>query len=176
MGIQPAKLTVDLELELPKVYDRDGDLEQPTSWETAIVESAARQLLQMLDDKAKAALINTVTERVAADIEKKMLAEVDKVLAEGFQKTNTWGSADGPRRTLKEMVLAQLEAKRTVGDYNNRKNVLVIEAHAEAAAILCIEKEFKPIVEEAKAKFRAAVDGLMAQKLQDTLKSALGLK
>lgn len=100
-------------------------------------------------------------------------AAVAAILEEGWQKTNSYGEPTGPKMDLKARIGALLVEVQDTYSSNRRpwiENIVREQVDKTFAAVFAKE------IEGAKAKFRAALDGTISAKLQESLKSALGLR
>ncbi len=146
-------------------YDDDGELidngkHQPNKQiDRVIRETVIAQIRKRLD------------ETILAITKEHITTAIESILAEGWQKTDDYGQARGPKLTLKDRIAEQIASVR---DQYNRKTWLdeLVQKRLEET----FTKEFAKPIEEAKAKFRSMLDGTIAAKLQEALKSSLGLR
>jgi hypothetical protein len=108
-----------------------------------------------------------------AEIKQRISAAIDTVLAEGWYETDNYGSRKGERIDLKGRIGKLLTEAR--GDNYNRSASLLAE-RLEANIKTSLDKEFAPVIAEAKATLRERLDTSVMKTVADTIKSALGLK
>ncbi len=152
-------------------YDPDEDVEPETTAprygrDRSTIADMVKNIVAERTRRAVDAAVEKVTEERIAEA-------VDKVLAEGWRKTNNWGEPTGPATNLRGRIneILHQNIERDYRHKGARIDVIIGEA-IEAA----LGKEFKPLLEAAAAKFKAALEGTIAAKLQETLKAALGLR
>jgi len=104
------------------------------------------------------------------DQQRARVAELDKIIADGWDQTSCLGERTGKKITIGGLVLEKIQGK---DGYDKSTLVDRIVATKFDSAL---KTELQPIVEEAKKKFRASIDNIMQTKLQAVLKESLGLK
>jgi len=116
--------------------------------------------------------IETVVDKAFREVvEARVTAAVDAILTEGWQPTDGYGRADGPKKTLKDLVLGMLTARDR---YDNNRSYLDKSIADNVDKVL--RGELGKAIEEAKAKVRETLDHAVMTKLQQALKEGLGLQ
>ena len=115
-----------------------------------------------------------VDEQVTKVTEEHVKAAVAAVLAEGWQKTDNYGSPSGPKMDIKARVGETLTKLQGDSYSSNRKNL--VDAIIEQAVAATLKTEFDKVIADARDKFKSMIDGVVTAKLNETLKSALGLR
>lgn len=118
-------------------------------------------------------------DQIAADAFKEAVnteatARIQAILDEGWQETSTWGEKTGKRVTIREMIVEKLGEK--VGQGYDRPGKSLIRHLVGEAVKGALGKELAAELEKAKNEIRDAVDGLIKEKLTETLRAALGLR
>lgn len=146
-------------------YDEYGDL----------IDNGNNKPHKQIDRVIRETVVAQVRKHLEASIEEftqaHIRAAVEAIMSEGWQKTNSYGEPCGPKMTLRDRIAEQLTSVR---DSYSRKTWLdeVIEKNVTAV----FSAEFAKQIEDARHKFRELLDGTIAAKLQESLKSALGLR
>lgn len=154
-----------------------------------VVEEMARQLLAVHErdgwnSKTMASVINTKLNNAVDEAAKQLVsnqfdsivrmhinAAIGQVLEEGWHKTDEYGNKKGERIDLKGMIAAKLTERSDGYDRTPRIDKLTNEAIANT-----LNKEFKLVIDEAKARLKAAADEITGTALRDTLAKALGVR
>lgn len=130
-----------------------------------------------IDERIDAAVTSRVTKLALAGVETAIrdgvAEEVRAVIAAGWPTTNSYGEPTGKMTTLKERIVAVL-TERQGSTYGNKNESLVEKVIREAVAGE-LGKALKAEMERAQAEIRASVDGLVKERLAETLRTALGL-
>lgn len=125
----------------------------------------------------KAKVAEAVDGIVKAEIEKVSREHVEDAvraaLAEGWQKTDNYGTPTGPKLGLKDRIVEFLNTRD--GYYSNEKRNR-IERIVEDTVKAVFDAEFKKEMEAAKAQFRSMLDTSIQQKFAEAVKAGLGLK
>lgn len=149
-------------------YDEDGELidngkHQPN-----------KQIDRVIRETVIAKVRKSLDEAIGSVTGEYIRAAVADVMAEGWSKTDNYGCQVGPKLTLKDRISETLTKLQGDSYSSNRKNL--IDAVIENAVSNAFKTDFAKTIEDAKVKFKAALDGTIAAKLQEALKSSLGLR
>lgn len=129
------------------------------------LEHDIRKHVHALAEKAaKAVIVARVDEQVGAAVE--------KVLAEGFQPTNSYGEPSGQRKTISSFVLEYLSAKPDSyrrGDERWHKT-------ADELVNNYLRTELEPHFAALKRRCTEALDNSVAGKIREAVIAGLGLK
>lgn len=147
-------------------YDDDGEPIEGSNHRT--------RLDQRIADVITKRVQRAVDEQVTKVTEEHVKAAVAAVLAEGWQKTDGYGSPSGPKMTIKDRVGETLTKLQGDSYHSNRKNL--VDAIIEQAVATALKTEFDKVIADARDKFKAQIDSVVSAKLNETLKSALGLR
>jgi hypothetical protein len=109
-------------------------------------------------------------DRVDDIVEERVRAEVTAILDEGWDVTDQYGARTGQRVTLRDRV-GEILHKR---DSYHRKAWL--DEKVEGCVKAIIDRDFSAEIEKAKTDFRKQADELLAGKIADMLRAALGLR
>ena len=163
-------------LSEPQDWDpSDPDAPPPTDprpyWDR---KQIGKRLKAYLDEKIEEAVRSMVEAALDGAIKARIAEEVDRVLADGWVKTDEYGHPDvrAGKVTLKDRVNQAL-TRTANSSYDRRTQVDQLAADAIDRAL---KGPFGQEIEAARAKFKAEIDGLVAAKLNETIKSALGLR
>ncbi len=132
------------------------------------------QMKHYLDSKIAELADVLVREQFDKVVIQRIAAQVDAVLAEGWQVTNQYGEARGPKVDLKGRI-TELLLKPGRDSYGNGESMTPIDRQVKAAIDGLIGKEFAKDIETARKSLKAQLDASVAAKFTDTLKKALGL-
>lgn len=132
----------------------------------AMVERYHDELAAHVRERVEAA----VDERLSRLADEHLREAVAQIVREGFQQTNSYGEATGPRVTLKDRI-GQYLAGRDSYDRKSRIDAVFEKLLGEA-----LNRELGEELKRAREAFRAQVDGVLQAKLTESLRSALGLK
>ena len=148
-----------------------------------LVDAIAQRLIN--GGEYHAGLEDRVQEAVEARVRKLELAGIDaairdqvadqvrEVIASGWPTTNSYGEPTGKVTTLKERIVSVL-TERQGANYGHTNESLVEKLVREAVAGE-LGKALKVELDRAQAEIRAAVDGLIKERLAETLRASLGL-
>jgi hypothetical protein len=114
-----------------------------------------------------------VDEVIQGVVEARVVSVVEKVMAEGWQKTDNYGSPSGPPVTLKDRVSEMLRAKDR---YGNGTGTPYLDTKVAEEVNKVLNGELGKAIEEAKKKVRDTLDSAVMTKLQQALKEGLGLR
>jgi hypothetical protein len=141
------------------------------SIERRIAELLREQARERLDELLTAEIERAVHVAVRTLTETLIAKEVQRVLEEGWTKTDEWGE---PKKKLTTRERINAYFSENVGGYNQKITRL------EKLTAELLDKQMRgdlgEVLKEAKAKFRAAIDGAMKVRLQTVLADALGLQ
>jgi hypothetical protein len=111
-----------------------------------------------------------------AEIEKHVSAAIgaatERLLADGFQQTDSYGNAKGERKTVGAFVLEYLQAKT---DSYGRGNARIYEA-ADKLVQSYLEKHIAPELEKLKKRCAEALDTSVTGKIREAVIAGLGLR
>jgi len=129
-----------------------------------------------IDERIDAAVKSRVAKLALAGVEAAIrdgvANEVRAVIASGWPTTNSYGEPTGKVTTLKERIVAVLTER---GSGYGSKNESLVEKLVREAVAGELGKALKAEMERAQAEIRASVDGLVKERLAETLRAALGL-
>ena len=149
--------------------DSEGEWHSRASTLAAKVQKLVVDRVKVAVDAAIKAEVNDAIKRVT---EAHITEAVSAVLAEGWQKTDEYGTPKGPRMGLKDRIVEFMTAKD--GYYSDQKRRIdkLVEDSVKAA----FDAEFKKEIEAAKTKFRELLDNSIQTKFAEAVKAGLGLK
>lgn len=149
--------------------DEDGN---PVKyWDrTTATKALELRIRKAIDDTAQSMVRDAFDETIRA----RVTSAVDDVLATGWVVTDTYGNRRGDNVDLKGRI-SEILTKQESNGYNDPKRT-VAEQIAKKLIEEAFHKEFKEELERARLELRKQVDALVATKLTETLKGALGLK
>ncbi len=149
-------------------YDENGELIDNDN------HKPHKQIDRVIRETIIAQIRKSLDEAIQSVTGEYIRTAVADVMAEGWRKTDNYGSQVGPAMTLKDRI-SEVLTKLQGGQYDsNRKNL--VDATIEKAVGDAFKTDFAKVIEDAKVKFKAALDGTIAAKLQEALKSSLGLR
>lgn len=130
------------------------------------------QVVAGVVDRMDAKFSDVLEERLSGIIEtrltkltdERLSAEMEKVLANGWQLTDGYGRPTGEKLTLAAKVLAYI----TKGGYHDPMDT-IFRNHIEKA----MQGEMGKLIKEATDKLRAALDESIAAKLREAVTKAL---
>lgn len=119
------------------------------------------------------------TERVRECFEEvikaRIAATVDEVLAEGWQRTDRYGNRqDAERLDLKARISEMLAEKKHDGF--GRQPISLAEEVVQKTVEGVLTRELQNEIEKARTALRAQLDAVVAGKVAETIKTALGLR
>lgn len=136
--------------------------------ERRIAEKVQEQFDSVFDDVIR----QRVTELVDGITRKQVEKAVTDALDEGWQATNSYGEAVGPKVGIKGRLGEMLT--KNVGDYNNR--MTQADKLAKEVIDATLRSEFGKEIKAAQERFKKALDAEIAERFTATIKSALGLR
>lgn len=131
----------------------------------------AKQMKALIDAKISEVATSYTRNAIDEKIKVRISEAVDAVLAEGWQRTDEYGTARGPKVGLKERI-SELMLK--AGSSYDRDNAIDKQIKASVSSVLT--NEFQKEIDAAKAKVRAELDSVLSGKVTEALKSAMGLR
>lgn len=137
---------------------------------TSLAKSMETRIQTRIDQIAEEAIRAHFDEAIKARI----VETVDKVLAEGWQVTNQYGEARGPKVDLKARITELLT--KPANDGFGGKAVTEIERQVKKAVDEGLAKELGKEVEAAKKSLRAQLDSAVNGKLAEAVKAAMGIR
>lgn len=136
-----------------------------------IVRTVSDRLVDRFEKIHRERIERAVDRRAQETVAKEVDDAVRRVIAEGWEELDRWGGR-GKRVSLAERVAGLLREKvDNYGNNRSRYESLMRDAVEEA-----FKRELAPMLEQAKAEFKAALDDGIRQRLADALKGALGLR
>lgn len=143
--------------------------------EQRLSEMVLGRVARMVEERTRKAVERqikaTVDEVIREVVQDKVAVAVEAILAEGWRKTDSYGSPQGPPMTLKDRVSEMLTARDR---YSNSLSYLDQTVAKEVDGVL--RGELGQAIEDAKKKVRETLDSAVMTKLQQALKEGLGLK
>lgn len=124
-----------------------------------------------LDDKIDGLANVLVREKFDEAIGMRIANAVDEVLAEGWTKTDEYGSARGPKVTLKDRIGEYLGQRDR---YSSNQNV--IEKAIKEALDKTLSGSFKTEIDAAVKSLRAQLEAAVSDKFTSAIKAAMGIK
>jgi hypothetical protein len=140
----------------------DHDLHEQVGYR---VKEAVEARLEGVLEESVSELVQT---RLRELTDEALRKEMDRVLAEGWRKTNSYGEPTGDVVTLKSWILQYL----TKSDYGRTPMEKVFSDVMERE----MKSETGAIFTEVKVKLRAMVDKEIATKLRAAVSEAIGAK
>jgi hypothetical protein len=142
----------------------------------AIKSHIEERIAEQIEESFRKTLDSTIRARVNELVDEFSKEQIRKAvadaIAEGWQQTNSYGESVGAKVGLKGRIADMLNKQE--GDYNNRMTRAdkltkeVIEAE--------LRGQFAKEIAAAREKFKTQLDGVIAAKFTETIKSALGLR
>jgi uncharacterized membrane protein YheB (UPF0754 family) len=139
--------------------------------ERDVAEQLTDRLRNGLDDKLTRMAEQALGSAVDSMMRERCKAELERVLEEGWRKTDTYGNAQGPKVTLRERIGEILLNKQS--NYSSQ-HWLDETVKREVQSLLA--GPFKEEIAKAQASFRVQVDSLLTGKIAEGLRKALGLQ
>jgi len=137
-----------------------------------LVEFAVNRIVS---EKAEASIEAAVGEAVGASVEKigqkRIAAEIEKALSEGWQMVNQYGESNGGRKTLKDRIGEILNHTDRYGNNKRWLDGLVQEKVKEA-----LDSHFKADIAAAKVKFQTEVDSVLTAVIKKAVSEHFGIK
>lgn len=134
----------------------------------------AEQMRKLIDEKISAVAEDYVRNALDEAIKARIAAAVDDVIAEGWQMTNEYGEARGPKVDLKSRV-TDLMLKATRDPYRSEPAMNAIDRQVKAVVETYVAKELTGELDKARKQLREQLDAVVSARFTDTLKKALGL-
>jgi len=153
-------------VELPDYFD-DEDGAISGQFAAVVVQAVAKRFEKGIAEKVTAAIEQRVEALVNEITEARIADEVERLLRDGFQETDSYGSARGPKKTVGQIIIEMLTKK---DQYSSRYNDL------PSIVSDVVRKRFDTEVEEGAKRLRASIDDTIRGKVNEALQSALGLK
>lgn len=154
-------------------YQRDDDPDSPdptpplSRWDG---KQIGKHLRLYFEGKIKETVDQMVSDAIDQQIRDTIAASVAKIVEEGWQTTDEYGRVTGTR-TLKSIVLDSLTRKG--GDYNRQT---IADKVAEETIRKALHESFGAEIKRAQETFRKEIDNVVAAKLTESIKTALGLR
>lgn len=137
-----------------------------------LAESAIERLVsQKIDDAVESAVADAVSAAVERIGQKRIAAEIEKTLAEGWQITNEYGESKGTRKTLKDRIGEILNHNDRYGNNRRWLDELVQKRVDET-----LKTDLKGDIDAAKAKFKSEVDGVLTNVIKKAVSDHFGIK
>jgi len=135
-----------------------------TQWTNgASVREVAEKEVRRLVAEAVEALVRTQVEVMVTEA-------IQQLLAEGFDQYDEYGSKRG-HKSLRDLVHERLTQRDRYGNHDSKLNETIARAVEQALA-----KEFRPIIDEAKAALRARFDEVITVTVAKAVREASGLR
>lgn len=147
-------------------YTVPGDL-----IEARINLSISQLVHDAVEERVSASVADAVSDLVKEISHKRIAAAVDAALAEGWQKTDEYGSTTGVKRTLKERISDILNERDRYSNGRRWLDELVKTQVNEA-----ISKNFKADIEAAREKFKSEVDATLTGVIKKAIAEHFGVK
>lgn len=129
------------------------------------------QMKRYLDDKIAGLADVIVREQFDVAIKDRINAAVDEALAEGWQKTDSYGCAVGPKIDLKGRISEALT--KPDGGYGRPT---LVDMKIKESVTKALDQSFAAEIEAAKKRVRAEIEGVLSGKVTEALKGALGIR
>lgn len=160
--------------EPPKIEPRPTDIQVAFTVSADSVEKAILSWVPSLVQKhytksVEDTVTSAVHDLVAEIARDEIAAAVKSVLAEGWKRTNEYGEARGVA-SLKDRISELLNGRDRYGD-SAKWVEKVVKEETQAA----LKGELAKEIEAARVKLRAEVDQVTRAKLNEALRSALGV-
>jgi hypothetical protein len=139
----------------------DGSGDEDNRLATVIEKKIEERVEQLASEAVRDVVIEIARSKVEA--------AVNTAIDAGWQITNQYGEPTGRTASLDTFIREHLTS--TTGYRNESKLSEAIRKAIDGA----MQKQFKPILDEAAAKLRAQVDTVLQAKLNETMRKALGL-
>lgn len=141
----------------------------------ALEEMVERVVNQLVRVKTDAVIEAAVGEAVGALVQsvgqKRIAAEIEKTLSDGWQTVNSYGESNGGKRTLKDRIGDILNHSDR---YGNSKRWLDMLVQTKVEEVL--KTDFKADIEVAKAKFKSEVDSVLTNVIKKAVAEHFGVK
>jgi hypothetical protein len=144
--------------------------------EYRLQELAESAIERLVGEKIDAAIESSVAVAVGEAVEKigqkRIAAEIEKVLAEGWLTVNEYGeSRGGVRKSLKDRIGEILNHK---DHYSSRGRWIdeLVKKQVDAA----LAGQLKPEIESARQKFKSEVDGVLTGVIKKAVAEHFGIK
>lgn len=139
--------------------------------EGAVVERLAAMYAKDLAQRGAVKVDKILSGALEIFIATKLGAAAESVLDEGWHRTDEYGVRTGNKITLKDRIGEMLSKKNS--NYSNSQSWIDRVVDEKVSALLT--HTFKRELDEATSRFRKQVDELLAGKIAEGLRSALGL-
>ncbi len=137
------------------------------------VVEAKWDVTNMVNSKLTSAIDAAVNRLAPEVVREKLGAAIDVVIAEGIPEFDSYSGKEKKRHSIASLVVKELERKNDSYSSNSKS---VLQASIESAVAKVFNAEVVGLVEEAKKKIREQVDAVLAAKLNEALKGALGIR
>lgn len=144
------------------------------SYERVAKSPLAEQLEKLIDAKVTEVTTDMVRACFDEKIHKRIADTIDEVLAVGWVKTDNYGNATGASLDLKGRINEIITEKKSTG-YNRESRTLAEKLVAEKVHEV-LTRELNAEIEKARASLRSQLDAVVAGKVAETIKQALGLR
>lgn len=160
---EPIKIAVETEISFGEVLDRIA-YQARASFRGHYGEDALGRIIERTITKA-------VEKRAAKLVEARVDAAVDRILTEGWTEHGSYGEPKGGPVTLESLVRKLLTTKSRASYDGPEKTA--IERKLDAFLDREVPSAMKQELDEARARFRAAVDKLIESKVLEAARAAL---
>jgi len=149
----------------------------PRRIESDVAGRLEYQMGDALDRVLREKVAGAVEDQIATIVREKVEPMVVEAIERGWAEHTRWGDPTGKRVTLKERVDELLRKKGDRGSIGvNRGSKTLLEDVATQVITATLEKEMKQELADAKKAFRQQVDDILAGKLTEALRDAVGLR
>lgn len=135
------------------------------------IEQSVREVVRgAVEARVSDAVADAVGELVDEVGRKRIGAEVEKVLADGWQIVNNYGESAGGRKTLKDRIGEILNHKDS---YSSRS---WLDEFVKTAIGEAINKDLKKDIDAAREKFKSEVDSVLTGVIKKAIAGHFGVK
>lgn len=146
--------------------------------EAAILEEVAERVEEetynRISKAIDTAIEKTVRKKLTEVTEDVLRARIEGVIAEGFQKTNSYGEPIGEPISIKTIITTELEKQHS--DRWNKAQGSIVQQATRDVIETTFKKEFDKEIETARKALREQIDAIVNGKFAECLKSAMGVK
>src|SRR5687768_11012019 len=124
--------------------------------------------------QVEAGIAKLTTRAFEEAVQRQVGERIQAILDAGWKQTNHYGEPTGTTVTVRELILEKLNTP--VGDRYNGGTKPLVKHLVDEAVNQALRQQLGKELARAQEEIRAAVDGLIKEKLAETLRSALGLR
>ena len=156
-----------LELDLGSLWDSS---EEGLTVADLIVRHAAERLLSSVGDEVRRSLLDRARRIADEEIRERLAPEIERLLSEPVQQTDTWGAPRGPAKSLREVIFESASAQLSVRrDQRSGSDRTPLEEFLRREVSQVFSKELTEAMAQAKAEVLAAVKDEGAKVLSETI-------